>query len=278
MNLFKVKNKTFDLTKKPVIMGILNLTPDSFSDGAKYADVDLALKHVEEMIKDGADIIDIGGESTRPGATRVNTKEELIRILEIVVKVIDNFDIPVSIDTYKGDVAEVCLEAGVHMINDIYSLRNSPEIAKYCATFEAGLCLMHMRGTPDTMQKNTHYDNVVEDVFSFLQERVDFAVENGVSKEYICVDPGIGFGKSIEGNLELIKSNKRLLDTGCSVLMGVSRKSFIGKILNKEVDERVLGTISANVAALAEGARIFRVHDIEEHREALDLAFEIYNV
>lgn len=274
--IFRLKNKIFDLKKKPVIMGILNITPDSFSDGSQYTSMDKALFQAEKMQKEGADIIDIGGESSRPGADLVTSDEEINRIYQITEKIKEKFDLPVSIDTYKEKTAEIMLDLGCEMINDIYGLTKSPEIASIVAKHDAALCLMHMRGTPKTMQSNTDYDNLLNEISVFLKETGDFALKKGVAKESILIDPGIGFGKSVEDNLKILKNIHFFIEkTSFQVLIGTSRKSFIGKILNKTADNRLSGTIASNVIALANGAKIFRVHDVAEHRDALDLAFEL---
>ncbi|PID29171.1 MAG: dihydropteroate synthase [Candidatus Cloacimonadota bacterium] len=268
----KIKNFSFK-KENPTIMGILNLTPDSFSDGNRYTDMDSALKHVEKMLNDGADIIDIGGESSRPGSMPVSLNEELDRVLGITERVIDSFGCCVSIDTYKGEVAEETLKLGASMINDIYGLSRSPEIASITAKYGAALCIMHMKGDPQNMQKNTEYSSISTDVFNFLKERYNFALSEGVDRESIILDPGIGFGKSVEGNLEIIKDLKIYKDY--NLLIGTSRKSFIGKILNLDVDKRLSATISSNVISFLNGASIFRVHDVKEHYEALRLACDI---
>ena len=277
MQIFRVKNRKFELDKKPVLMGILNVTPDSFSDGNNFLSMDKALRQVEKMVFDGADIIDIGGESSRPGAAIVSTAEELDRIAEIVKIVHERFDLPISVDTYKGVVAKETLSLGAAMINDIFGLSKSPEIADFTAEAEAGLCLMHMRGNPGNMQNNTDYADILDEVSGFLESSLAIAIKRGVDKECICLDPGIGFGKSVAGNLRILNNVENFKSLGCPILIGTSRKSFIGNILNNEVADRLAGTIASNVIALERGARIFRVHDVKENREALDLAFQIIN-
>ncbi len=282
-NIFKIKNKTFDLSQKPIIMGILNITPDSFSDGNlffKKDDLSNTLKYVEKMILDGVDIIDIGGESSRPNSKRISANEELDRILETIILIKKNFNIPVSVDTYKYEVAKEVLNLGVEMINDIYALNHSNEIADLVAEHKAGLCLMHMKGNPETMQNDTSYDdenNVINEISNYLTKSVSIALERGVEKEYISIDPGIGFGKDLISNLQILNRleelNKKM---SYPILIGTSRKSFIGELLNeKNPNNRLSGTIASNVIALNNGAKLFRVHDVIEHRDALDTAFKI---
>lgn len=254
----------------PTIMGILNLTPDSFSDGNRFNTTDLALKGVEIMLQEGADIIDIGGESSRPGSKPVSLQEELDRVATVVERVISEFRCCVSVDTYKGEVAKEMLTLGASMINDIYGLTRSPEIADIVASFDASLTIMHMKGNPEDMQNNTNYSNIVDDIYKFLIDKERFALSKGVNKNSIFLDVGIGFGKSLEGNLSLINKLERYIDY--NLLLGTSRKSFIGTLLNLDIDKRLSATISSNVIAYMKGCSIFRVHDVKEHREALDLA------
>jgi len=281
-NIFKVKNKTFDLSHKPIIMGILNITPDSFSDGDKFFkknDLSNTLKFVEKMVIDGVDILDVGGESSRPCSKRISANEELDRILETIIAIKKNFDIPISVDTYKYEVAKEVLNLGVEMINDIYALNKSNDIATLVKEYKAGLCLMHMKGSPETMQNHTIYkeNNLIDEISSYLTKSISIALGKGVEKEYISIDPGIGFGKDLASNLEILNRldqfNKKLK---LPILIGTSRKSFIGELLNeKNPNKRLSGTIASNVIALNNGAKIFRVHDIAEHRDALDVAFKI---
>lgn len=271
---FKAKNHVFDLST-PVIMGILNITPDSFSDGGKFISTDQALFHCEKMINEGADIIDIGGESSRPGSDRISYSEELDRIREIVETINTKFEICLSVDTYKPEVAEEVLNLGADIINDITGLTNSEKIANLTSQYNAGLCLMHMKETPKTMQLNTEYENVIQDVKNFLEISINKALSNGMNKESIVIDPGIGFGKDIHGNSKILQNLSNLKDLGCGIMIGTSRKSFIGQINGKDVTERLYGTIASNVVALTNGAKIFRVHDVKENKESLHLANEI---
>jgi len=273
--IFKMKDRTFDLTLKPLIMGILNVTPDSFSDGGKFNDFDRAMYQADKMISEGADLLDIGAESSRPGAEKVLVNEELERVCKILTGVKSRFDVPVSVDTYKYKVACEVLSLGAEMINDIYGLTFSPDIAKVTAEHDASLCLMHMKGNPETMQNNTSYDDLISCIKIFLKEKADFAHFEGVDKNSILIDPGIGFGKNLEGNLSILRNLKSFQETGYPVLIGTSRKSFIGSILKNQPDERLSGTLASNVISLFNGASFFRVHDVKEHRDALDTAFAV---
>lgn len=249
-------------------MGILNVTPDSFSDGGRFQSLDQALSHAEQMIAEGVDIIDIGGESSRPGSQPLPLDEELHRIMPVIYALRDCGK-PLSIDTYKPEVMREAVAAGVDMINDINGFRagNALSVVK-----ESGcaLCIMHMQGEPLTMQKHPQYADVTNDVISFLRERLDAAQAEGIARERICVDPGFGFGKTLEHNLTLLKNMQRLSDElDMPVLAGLSRKSMIGAITGKPVEQRLAGTIAANLAAIAHGARILRVHDVAATVDAI---------
>lgn len=271
MRKLKLKNQIIDLSTAK-IMGILNITPDSFSDGNCFLEKDNALFQAEKLIRNGAVILDIGGESSRPGSRRISASEELDRISDITESIIKEFDILISIDTYKADVAREVLNFGIAMINDIYGLTHSPEIAKLCADHDAALCIMHMKGNPETMQDSTNYQNILDEVHEFLFEKAKYAESKGLAKDKICLDPGIGFGKDLAGNLELISKYSDLsLKSGYEVLMGLSRKSFIGQILNNTPKERLTGTLAANIEAYKNGCRFFRVHDVKEHYEAFKI-------
>lgn len=256
---------------RPVVMGILNVTPDSFSDGARYTDPEAALEHALAMVDEGADLVDIGAESTRPGAEPVAADEEWRRLAG-TVEALARRGITVSIDTMKGEVAERAIESGAAIVNDVSALRTSPEIGDLCARTGAGLVLMHMRGEPRTMQEDTGYDDVVGEVASWLADRAEAARAAGCAAEQIVIDPGIGFGKSTDGNLTLLARTGDFVRTGYPVLVGPSRKSFIGRTLDVPVPERLEGTLAACLAAFERGARIFRVHDAGAARRALDMA------
>jgi dihydropteroate synthase len=268
---WRTARRTFDL-ERPVLMGVLNVTPDSFSDGGRFFDRAEALRRLEELQAEGADIIDVGGESTRPGASPVSGEEELRRVMPAVEAAAARLDLPVSIDTTKSGVARAALDAGAEVINDISGLRFDPELAELAAESGAGLVLMHIRGEPRTMQRDVHYDDLMGEIVGELRESTERALAAGCRAEQLVVDPGIGFGKTAEHDLAIINGLGGLQELGYPVLIGPSRKSFIGKILGLEVGERLEATIAACVVALLRGARIFRVHDVAEARRALDMA------
>jgi dihydropteroate synthase len=267
---WRTARRAIDLSN-PVLMGVLNITPDSFFDGGRFFDRDLAIRRLEELASEGADIIDIGGESTRPGSLAVSENEELDRVLP-VLEAAAAFDVPISIDTTKSAVARRALEAGAEIINDISGLRFDPDLARLAADSGAGLVMMHMRGEPRTMQDHIHYDDLIGDIRMELSESVEVATGAGCRRDQLVVDPGIGFGKTAEQNLGLIDELGRIGELGLPVLIGPSRKSFIGKTLGLEVEDRLEATLAACVVALVRGARIFRVHDVLPARRALDMA------
>lgn len=251
-------------------MGVVNVTPDSFSDGGLYLDPDAAIAHGEELARDGAEILDVGGESTRPGAVEVDAGEELRRVGPVVAALAGTAT--VSIDTSKAVVAEAALDGGAEIVNDVTALRGDPEIGALCAERGAGLVLMHMQGNPRTMQENPTYEDVVDDVKAFLAERMEFAVGAGVDEERIWLDPGVGFGKTLEHNLELLRRLGELRSLGRPLVIGASRKSFIGKVDGSPAGERLGGTIASSVLAAAEGADVLRVHDVAEVAQAMKVA------
>src|SRR5918994_855106 len=253
------------------VMGVVNVTPDSFSDGGMFLDPGRAIEHGHELVGEGADLLDVGGESTRPGSEGVTVGEELRRVGPVLEGLADA-GAPISIDTSKATVAAAALDAGAEIVNDVSALRSDPQLAALCAERECGVVLMHMLGTPRTMQEDPSYDDVVDDVKAFLAERIQFAVDSGVSEERIWVDPGIGFGKTLEHNLELLRRLRELRELGRPICVGTSRKTFIGKITGRDVDDRIGGTVASNVLAPAHGAGAFRVHDVAEVTEALDVA------
>lgn len=257
--------------ERPVVMGVLNVTPDSFSDGDRYLEPAAAVDHALEMVEEGADLIDVGAESTRPGAAPVDPAEEWSR-LSGVVEPLAQRGVTVSIDTMKLEVASRALDAGAVIVNDVSGLGNAPGIGDLCARTGAGLVLMHMRGSPRTMQEDTSYDDLVGEVAGWLEDRATRAREAGCASEQIVIDPGIGFGKSVDGNLELLARTAEFTRLGYPVLVGPSRKSFIGKVLGVPVERRLEGTLAACLAAFERGARLFRVHDVGSARRALDLA------
>lgn len=264
----KIGKNYFDFETKYYIMGILNVTPDSFSDGGKWNDMDAALKHTEEMIAEGCDILDIGGESTRPGYTLLADQEEIDRVVPVIEAVKARFDIPISLDTYKSGVAKAGLAAGADLINDIWGCKWDPNMAATIAAGNVPCCLMHNR-------EKAEYTNYIPEVLEDLKECAQLALDAGVARENIILDPGIGFGKTFEHNLELMNHMEELQKLGYPVLLGTSRKSMIGLALDLPADQRVEGTVATTVMGAMKGCHIFRVHDIKENRRALDMTVRI---
>jgi dihydropteroate synthase len=257
----------------PVVMGIVNVTPDSFSDGGRYLDVAAAIEHGLELQEEGAEILDIGGESTRPGAEPVSQEEELRRVVPVMAGLrAAGVRARMSIDTSKAAVAAAALDAGATLVNDVTALRADPAMVELVAQRNTDCCLMHMLGEPRTMQRDPHYDDVVSDVKAFLEERMAYAVARGVAEERILLDPGIGFGKTAQHNLELLARLDELAALGRPIVIGTSRKSFLGRITGRPVDDRVAATVATNVLAYERGARIFRVHDVAPVHDALLIA------
>ena len=267
--MLNLNKHAFDL-KRPLLMGILNITPDSFSDGGKYLTVNEALKRAHEMIEEGVDIIDIGGESTRPGSEPISADEELKRITPIIEALKKDSDIVISVDTYKPQVMKEVIGMEVAMINDVYALRQSGAI-DVVKNSKVAVCLMHMQGTPKTMQINPHYTNVVSEVKSFLEARANDLMNEGVDQSRIILDPGFGFGKTFEHNIELLQHLESFKSLELPLLVGLSRKSFIRKILNGEYDDHLSGSIAAAIFSVIKGAKILRVHDIKETKSALNI-------
>lgn len=270
------RGKTLTLGVRTHVMGILNVTPDSFSDGGCYLDVQQAVAHAKSMVAEGATLIDIGGESSRPGASPVSIDEELARVLPVIRGIVDAVDVLISVDTYKAEVAQQALAAGGHLINDITALRGDPTMASVVAEMEAGLILMHMKGTPRTMQKAPAYDDVVGEVCASLQESIETAETEGVAAERIIIDPGIGFGKTTEHNIELLKRLREFQSLNKPLLIGTSRKSFIGNVLGLPVTERVEGTAATVCWAIAHGADVVRVHDVKANARAAQMTDALY--
>ena len=254
------------------LMGVVNVTPDSFSDGGEFLDPERAIAHGRKLAGEGADVLDVGGESTRPGAEAVSAGEELRRVRPVVEALAADGGPAVSIDTSKSAVAAAALDAGATIVNDVTALRADPDLAALCAERDSELILMHMLGDPRTMQENPTYDDVVDEVRTFLAERIEYAVSAGIDEERIWVDPGIGFGKTVDHNLELHRRLGELAELGRPIAFGSSRKTFIGKLTGAEVDWRLGGTIASNVIAYANGARMLRVHDVSPMRQALTVA------
>lgn len=265
----RLKGREFDL-QKPLLMGILNVTPDSFSDGGKFFDESGFAKRLEEFVEKGVEIADIGGESTRPGAKFVSVEEEIRRVVPAVKKAVE-LGLCVSVDTNKGAVALASLDAGAHMINDISGLELDEKIAEYCAEYDAGICLMHMKGTPENMQKDPFYENLVEDVKDYLENSVEKALNYGIDKRSIIIDPGFGFGKTLEHNYILLHRLSEFKSMGYPVLAGISRKSMIGGVVDKSAEGRLAGTLTAEAIAVYNGADIIRAHDIDETADMIKI-------
>ncbi len=279
MSDLKIGNKRFVLGKKTLLMGVLNVTPDSFSDGGKFFSVETAVEYAIQMEKDGADIVDVGGESTRPGAEPISMNEEMNRVLPVIEQLAGTIDIPISIDTYKSEIARKALDVGASMVNDISALRDDKNLASAVAEYGVPICLMHMKGNPRNMQTNPVYNDIIREICDFLKERTEYALSCGIKKEKIIIDPGIGFGKrtgkGIEDNCEILKRLSKLKDLGFPILVGASRKTFIGNVCGKSkplpVSERLEGSLAAACLAVVNGADIIRVHDVKETRRCVDL-------
>lgn len=282
----KIKNKIFlcgrfefDLNIRPLVMGIVNITDNSFSDGGLYYDTDLAINHAKKLISDGADILDIGGESTKPGAYPITAQEEISKLLP-VIEDLRNLDIPLSIDTYKPAVMKIVLKNNADMINDVYSFQ-LPGSMDAIANSKCGLCIVHMQGEPSYMQYAPKYNNIVQDVKFFLDSKIRLMIKSGVSKNRILQDPGFGFGKTTNDNYELL-NNLDKLDSNYPILTGLSRKSMIGNIINKSINDRLSGSIAGALACILKGSSIIRVHDVSETVDALKIwkkmdFFGLYN-
>lgn len=259
----RLRGFSFDLSSRTLVMGVLNVTPDSFFDGGRYLEIDKALGHIDKMINDGADIIDIGGESTRPGSYGVSEKVELGRVIPVIRAAVKRFNVPVSIDTTKSIVAKMALEEGASFVNDISGLKFEPEIANIVAAYQAGLVVMHTPSHPIDMQNTTNYESIVPDIIKSLGDSVELAENAGVSPSSIIIDPGIGFGKTTEQNLKLLKHLNEFLILRKPVLIGTSRKSFIGNVIGSDnLDDRLEGTSATVAIGIMNGASIIRVHDV----------------
>lgn len=270
--ILRCRKKTFLLGKRTLLMGVLNVTPDSFSDGGLFFDPSKAIDHGLRMAEEGADLIDIGGESTRPGSKPLDEEEELRRVIPVIESLSKRLNIPISIDTYKSKVAQAAINAGAEMINDISGLHFDPELAKVASKEDVPIVLMHIRGTPETMQKDIHYESLFSEILQYLREGIERAESSGVDPEKIIIDPGIGFGKTLEHNLLLIKNLSEFRILGKPILLGTSRKSFIGKILNAEPQERLEGTIASTIVGILHGAHIVRCHDVAQVKKAIAVA------
>ncbi|MEK6732696.1 MAG: dihydropteroate synthase [Candidatus Omnitrophota bacterium] len=262
----------FKFGSRTYIMGILNVTPDSFSGDGIYQDADKAVETGERLVQEGADIIDIGGESTRPGAQSVTIEEEIKRVIPVIEKLSKKIKAPISIDTAKSEVARQALDSGASIVNDITGLESDPEMVYIIREFNAKVVLMHIKGTPQTMQNSPEYGNLIKEIKEELRRIIDKAILNGIKKENIIIDPGIGFGKTLKHNLEILNRLSEFKELGMPVLVGPSRKSFIGKITGAEPDNRVFGTAGAVAIAIENGADIVRVHDVKEIKQAVMIA------
>jgi len=266
----RVRGRQLDLSA-PIIMGILNATPDSFSDGGLFDDTRTALGYIEYMVESGAGIIDVGGESTRPGSEPVAEKEELQRVIPIIEQAVSSHHQTLfSIDTTKYEVARKALEAGVHIVNDVSGLQKEPRLAGLCAEYGAGYILMHSQGDPKIMQQDPSYDNIIEDISHFFRQQVEVAHQQGLKDDQIVLDPGIGFGKTLQHNLTILGNLGRFKDLGYPLLVGASRKTLLGQILgDRPVDERLIGSVAVHYQAIHDGAKIIRVHDVKELNDAI---------
>ncbi len=269
--LLHLRSRDIDLEQKVVVMGILNVTPDSFYDGGRYTGEDEALARVEEMIGEGADILDVGGESVRPGVDPIGLDEELGRVIPVIEKIKKQFSIPICVDTYKAEVARQAIEEGAEMVNDISALRFDPDLRKIVAGYGVPVVLMHIKGTPKNMQDNPRYDSLMEEIISYLDSSIKLAEEAGADGRGIIVDPGIGFGKTTAHNLEILRRLEELASLGKPILVGLSRKSFIGNVLGLPQEERLEGGLAATCMAVWRGARLVRTHDVSPTRRAVDM-------
>lgn len=269
LNRLNFSNSLVDLST-PQVMGILNVTPDSFSDGGKYAQFDYALEQAEQMIASGATIIDIGGESTRPGAEAVSEHDELARVIPVLKAIKQRFNILVSIDTSKASVMSAAIDAGADMINDVRALQNDGCLAAI-ANSNIPVCLMHMQGIPKNMQNSPSYDHLINDIIVFFQQRIDACINAGIARERLILDPGFGFGKTLEQNFHLLANLSKFNQLGLPLLAGLSRKSMIGNLLNREVEQRLAGSLATAIIAAQQGAQIIRVHDVQETVDALKI-------
>lgn len=270
--VFRFRGGAFDLSPRTHVIGILNVTPDSFSDGGRFSDPDSALRRAEKMIGEGADMIDVGGESTRPFSEPVDEATEMKRVVPVIAAITKRFDTPVSVDTYKASVAAAAIDAGARVINDVSALRFDEKMGEVAAKHKTGIILMHMKGAPRRMQENPQYVDVVAEIRVFLSAALKRARSHGIGFEHVMLDPGIGFGKKLEHNLTILRNLSELSDLGRPVLVGPSRKAFIGLLTNRPVDERLSGTLAAVVTSVLNGASAVRVHDVAEAKDAVAVA------
>jgi len=277
MNIKNFNDWLLSKEKQSLIMGILNVTPDSFSDGGKYFEKNSAINYALEMIDNGADIIDIGGESTRPFADPVSLEEEISRVIPVIEGIRKESDICISIDTTKSQVANAALNSGACIINDVSAMEVDPLMIGVAIKFDCPLIIMHMKGTPKNMQDNPQYESLISDIKKYLIDRAEFIISKGINPKKIVIDPGIGFGKTVENNFEIINNLNHFTTMDFPVMLGASRKSFIGISLNLPEEDRLEGSLAANVIGLQNGAKIFRVHDVAETNKALLIANKIFN-
>jgi dihydropteroate synthase len=269
---WQLPDRELAIGRRPLVLGIVNVTPDSFADGRRYASTDAAVAHGLDLVRQGADLLDVGGESTRPGSAGVPVEVELERVVPVVEALAARASVPVSVDTSKAEVARRCLRAGAHVINDVTALAGDPEMAEVVRSARAGLVLMHMQGTPATMQQAPHYADVVAEVAGFFEQRLAAAAAAGIEPGRVVVDPGIGFGKTVEHNLQLLARLEEFGRLGRPVCLGVSRKGFIGSVLGRPLERRLAGSLAVVCHAVARGAvQVVRVHDVEETRDAVTL-------
>jgi dihydropteroate synthase len=271
--LWQLRTRKLELPRRPLVMGIVNVTPDSFSDGGRFLDPGVAVAHALRLAADGADILDIGGESTRPYSHPVSADEERRRVLPVIEQIARELVIPISVDTSKASVAQAAVDAGAEIINDITGLEGDPNMVSLAVKSGTGVCVMHIQGTPQTMQDNPTYDDVVAEVRDYLQQRRDALTAAGIAVERICLDPGIGFGKTHEHNLALMSHCYELHALGCPLLVGHSRKGFLGKLLGDKETDRTNASVGAALSLAVQGVQIVRVHDVRPVREAM-IAFE----
>jgi len=275
--LIKLGSKNLDMSKKPIVMGIVNMTPDSFYDGGRYNDTQKALKRISSLIEDGADIIDIGGESTRPGSLGVSAQEELDRVIPIIEATSAEFDIVISVDTTKATVAEEALERGASIVNDISGLSFEPQVAQKVSKNKGAIILTHTSSRPVDMQKKTYYSSLISDITNSLLSSTQMAIESGIPEDNIIIDPGIGFGKTTGQNLEIIRKLEEFCKLGFPVCIGTSRKSFIGEILNtSSAEQRLIGSVCSVIISMLKGISIVRVHDVLETSQAIRTVRNIY--
>ena len=277
MNIRNFNDWLSSIEKQSLIMGILNVTPDSFSDGGKYLEKNNAINHALAMIDNGADIIDVGGESTRPFSDPVSLDEEISRVIPVIEGIRKESDVCISIDTTKSEVATAALNSGASLINDVSAMEVDPLMIDVALKFDCPIIIMHMKGTPKSMQDNPQYESLISDIKDYLQERVDFIVSKGINSKKIVIDPGIGFGKTVENNFEIINNLNHFTKMGFPVMLGASRKSFIGISLDLPEEDRLEGSLAANIIGLQNGAKIFRVHDVAETNKAFVIANKIFN-